>query len=103
MNDWGGVPGKANQGPDPRHHFTLVKGLGHVVIRAAGESLDLRFKPSDDPNKTMIGVLILASRRARIHVHAAHIRQIQVEQDEIIVVESCRDRYPPPRILFYRR
>jgi hypothetical protein len=38
----------------------------------------------------MIGVLILPTAQGAQHVHAAHVGQVQVQQDEVVVVDLAQ-------------
>src|SRR6202790_3276383 len=78
--------GAAHDRMNARNQFVLVEGLGHVVVGADAETLDLVLdagKAGEDQN----GGLDLRYPQLLEHVVAGHIRQIEVEQNNVVVVK----------------
>jgi hypothetical protein len=63
-----------------------MEGLGHVVVGAAAEGLDLgvdlRGAGQDHHRGVDLGVAQLAQ-----HLHAAHVRQVEVQKDQVVIVD----------------
>jgi hypothetical protein len=78
--------GAAHHGVDAAHQLVLVEGLGHVVVGAAAEALDLCVDLAV-PDRIMIGVLIFPTRSWRSTSRPAHVGQVEVEQDQIVVID----------------
>src|SRR5579862_8785755 len=74
---------------DAGDQFVLVERLGHVVVGAAGEGLDLGVDLRGARQDHDRGV-DLADTQAAQHLDAAHVGQIQVEQDEIVIVDLAQ-------------
>ena len=71
---------------DAGDQLIAVKGLGHVVIGPETESAQLAFgivRAGQDQDRRV------DPRHADLaqHLHPVHVRQIQIQQDQIIVVE----------------
>ena len=78
--------GTAHDGVDAGDQFVLMEGLGHVVVGANAETLDLVLdagKAGEDQN----GGLDLRDPELLQHVVAGHVGQVQIEQDNVVVVE----------------
>ncbi len=78
--------GPAHDGVDPRDELVLVKRLGHVVVGAEAETPDLVLdagKAGQDQN----GCLHLRDAQRPQHLEPGHVRQVQVEQDDVVIVE----------------
>src|SRR6516225_328407 len=78
--------GAAHDGVDARHQLVLVERLGHVVVGAEAEASDLVLdagKSGEDQN----GRLHLGDAQRAQHLEAGHVREVQVEQDDVVVVE----------------
>jgi len=73
--------GAAHDGVDARHKFVLVEWLGHVVIGAEAETIDLIFD-AGEAGKDQSWRLRLRDSQVAQHLEARHIRQVQVEQDD---------------------
>ena len=86
LNDGLGVtPGAAHDGVDARHQFVLVERLGHIVVGAEAETLDLvldtRESGEDQGRRLHSG-----GTQAAQYLEARHVRQIEVEQNDVVVV-----------------
>jgi hypothetical protein len=79
----------ANNGVDAGDQLVLMERLGHVVVGAAGEGLHLGVDLGGTGKDHDRGVDLADPQRAQ-HVHAAHVRQVQVEQDEVVVVDLAQ-------------
>src|SRR5450759_3810943 len=78
--------GAAHDGVNARHQFVLVEWLGHVVIGAEAETFDLVLdagEAGEDQNRR----LHLRDAQAAQHLEARHIRQVQVKQDDVVIVQ----------------
>ena len=78
--------GAAHDGVDAGDQLVLVERLGHVVVGAEAEALDLVLdagEAGEDQDRR----LDLARRAAAQHLVAGHVRQVQVEKDDVVVVE----------------
>ena len=72
-----------------RHQLVLVERLNHVVVGTEAETPDLVLdagKPGEDQNRC----LHLGDAQRPQHLEAGHVRQVQVEQDDVVVVELVR-------------
>jgi len=74
---------------DAGDHLVLVERLGHVVVGAAAQGfhlgVDLRRAGQDHDR----GVDLAVPQRAQ-NVHAAHVGQVQVQQDQVVVVDLAQ-------------
>ena len=78
--------GAAHDGVDARHQLVLVERLGHVVVGAEAETADLVLdagEAGEDQDRR----LHLGDAQRPQHLEAGHVRQIQIEQDDVVVVE----------------
>src|SRR5262245_27090267 len=78
--------GAAHDGVDARDQLVLVEWLGHVVVGAEAETADLVLdagQAGEDEN----GRLDLGDAKRAEHLEARHVRQVQVEQDDVVVVK----------------
>jgi hypothetical protein len=75
-----------DHGVNAGDQLILVERLGHVVVGAAREGLHLGVDLGGTRQDHDRGVDLADPQRAQ-HVHAAHVRQIEVEQDEVVVVD----------------
>ena len=78
--------GAAHDGVDARDQLVLVERLGHVVVGAEAETLDLILN-SGEPREDQDRRLHLRYAKAAKHFEARHVRQIQIEQDDVVVVD----------------
>src|ERR1700694_641878 len=89
----GGVDDRLGMALRTAHHrvnagdqLVLVEGLGHVVVGAEAEALDLVLdagKAGEDQNRR----LDLGDAQRAENFVSRHVRQVQVEQDDVVVVE----------------
>src|SRR5213595_2661035 len=87
LNDRLGVAlGTAHDGVDAGDQFVLVEGLGHVVVGADAETLDLVLD-AGEAGEDQNGGLDLRYPKLLEHVVAGHVGQIEVEQDDVVIVE----------------
>jgi hypothetical protein len=71
---------------DAGDQLVLVEGLGHVVVGAEAEAAHLVLdagKPGEDQDRG----LDLGDPQAAQHLEARHVRQVQIEQDDVVIVE----------------
>ena len=87
LDDGPGVaPGASHNGMDARDQFFLVEWLGHVVVRADAGSLDLVLD-AYEAGKDLGWRLDLRKTQAAQHVKARHVRQVEVEKKDVVVVD----------------
>ena len=74
---------------DAGHKLVLVEGLGHVVVGAEAQALDLVFDGreagEDEDRRSHLG-----NTQRLQHFIAGHVRQVDVEKDDVIVVELAQ-------------
>ena len=78
--------GAAHDGVDARHQLVLVERLGHVVVGAEAEASDLVLdagKAGEDQNRR----LHLRHAQAAKNFEARHVRKIEIEEDDVVVVD----------------
>src|ERR1700704_1554789 len=78
--------GTAHDRMDARNQFVLVEGFGHVVVSADAETLDLVLD-TGEAGEDQNGCFDLRHPKLLEYVVTGHIRQIEVEQDNIVVVK----------------
>src|SRR3981189_688427 len=78
--------GAAHDRMDARNQFVLVERLGHVVVGADAEALDLVLD-AGEAGEDQNGGLDLRDPQLLQHVVAGHVGQIEVEKDNVVVVE----------------
>jgi len=66
--------------------FVLVEGLGHVIVGADAETLDLVLD-AGEARENENWCLDLGHPQLLEHIVAGHVRQVEIEQDNIVVVE----------------
>src|SRR5689334_24765285 len=71
---------------DAGHEFVLMEGLGHVVVGAEAEAAHLVLD-TRQAGKDKDGCLYLADTQRLENLIPAHVRQIEIEQDDVVVVE----------------
>src|SRR5215472_5156405 len=78
--------GAAHDRVDARYQLVLVERLGQVVVGAEAEATDLLLdagESGEDEN----GRLHLGDAQRPQHLETRHVREVQVEQDDVVVVE----------------
>src|ERR1700722_15957095 len=78
--------GAAHDRMDARDQFVLVEGLGHVVVSADAETLDLVLD-AGEAGEDQNGCFDLRYPKLLEHVVAGHVRQVQIEQNDVVIVE----------------
>ena len=71
---------------DAGDEFVLVEGFGEIVVRSEAQALDLVLDPRksrENENRR----LDLGDAKRPQHLIARHVREIQIEQDNVVVVE----------------
>src|SRR5439155_5772961 len=87
LNDRLGVAlGTAHDGVDAGDQFVLVEGLGHVVVGADAETLDLVLD-AGEAGEDQNGGLDLRYPELLEHVVAGHVGQVEVEKDNVVIVK----------------
>jgi hypothetical protein len=71
---------------DAGDQLILVEGFGHVVVGADAEALDLVLD-AGEAGEDQNGCLDLRDAQLLEHVVTGHVRQVQVEKDDVVVVE----------------
>src|SRR4029078_4028663 len=69
-----------------RDQFVLVEGLGHVIVGADAETLDLVLD-AGEPGEDQNGGFDLGNPKLLEHVVTGHVGQVKVEQDNVVIVE----------------
>src|SRR5215831_16532921 len=87
LDDRLGMPlGAPHDRVDARHQLVLVEWLGHVVVGAEAEALDLVLdagEAGEDEDRR----LDLGDPQRAQHLEPGHVREVQVEQDDVVVIE----------------
>ena len=78
--------GAADHGVDAGDQLVLVEGLGHVVVGAEAEALDLVLDAGEAGEDEDRRVDLGDAERLQ-HFIARHVGQVQVEQDDVVVIE----------------
>src|SRR5229473_224263 len=78
--------GTADDRMDAGDQFVLVEGFGHVVVGADAETLDLVLD-AGEAGEDQNGGFDLRHTKLLEHVVTGHIRQIEVEQNNVVVVK----------------
>ena len=78
--------GAAHHGLDAGDQLVLVEGLGHVIVGAEAQGLDLGL---DDgvAGQDQDGGLHLGDAQRLQHFEARHVGQLQVENDNVVVIK----------------
>ena len=66
--------------------LVLVEWLGHIVVAAAAETLDLVLD-TREAGEDQGRCLHSGDAQAAQHLEARHVRQVEVEQDDVVVVD----------------
>ena len=78
--------GAADDRVDARDQLVLVERLGHVVVGAEAEALDLVLDAGEAGEDQDRRLDLRDPQRAQ-HLEARHVGQVQVEQDDVVIVE----------------
>src|SRR6516225_10771537 len=78
--------GAAHDRVDARNELVLVERLCHVVIGTDAETPDLVLD-AGEAGEDQNGCLDLGDPKLLEHVITGHVRQVEVEQDDVVVVE----------------
>src|SRR5690606_9557658 len=81
--------GAANHGVDAGDQLVLVERLGHVVVRAAAERLDLGVDLARARQDHHRGV-DLADPQLTQNFQTIHVRQVQVQKNKVVVVDLAQ-------------
>ena len=69
-----------------RDQLVLVEGLGHVVVGAEAKTFDLVLDAGQAGQDQDRSLDLRDTQRAQ-HLETRHVRKVQVEQDDVVVVE----------------
>src|SRR5215471_16082424 len=90
LDDRLGMPlGAPHDRVDARHQLVLVEWLGHVVVGAEAEALDLVLdagEAGEDEDRR----LDLGDPQRAQHLEPGHVREVQVEQDDVVIIELAK-------------
>src|ERR1700730_15228129 len=75
-----------HDGMNARHQFIFVEWLGHVVISSEAKTSDLVFNPAQTGEDQYRRLNSVDSQRPQ-DLEARHIRQVQIEHDEVVIVQ----------------
>ena len=78
--------GTAHDRMDAGNQLVLVEGLGHVVVGADAETLDLVLD-AGEAGEDQDGSLDLRDPELLEHVVAGHVGQVEVEQNNVVIVK----------------
>src|SRR5581483_9298932 len=78
--------GAAHDGVDARDQLVLVERLGEVVVGAEAETLHLVLD-AGEAGQDQDRRLDLGDAQRPQHLEARHVRQVQIEQDDVVVVQ----------------
>ena len=78
--------GTAHDRMDAGNQFVLVEGLGHIVVGADAETLDLVLD-AGEAGEDQNGCLDLGDPQLLEHVVAGHVGQVEVEKNNVVVVK----------------
>ncbi|MNY07295.1 hypothetical protein D3C86_1400940 [compost metagenome] len=81
--------GATDHGVGARDQLVLVEGLGQIVVGAAAEGLDLGFNlvaAREDHDRR----IDLADAQLTQNLKAAHVGQVQVQQNEVVVIDLAQ-------------
>ncbi len=78
--------GTADDRMDAGDQFVLVEGLCHVVVGADAETLDLVLD-AGEAGEDQDRCLDLGHPKLLEHVVTRHVRQIEVQQDNVVIVQ----------------
>ena len=81
--------GAAHDGVDARDQLILVERLGHVVVGAEAQALDLVLD-AGEAGQDQDRSLDLGDPQRPQNLETGHVRQVQVEQDDVVVVEFAK-------------
>src|SRR5258708_575196 len=76
----------AHDGVDASDQFSFVEWLGHIVVGAIAEALDLVLdggKAGKDQNRC----LDFGYPQGSQHLKARHVGKVQIEEDDVVVVK----------------
>jgi hypothetical protein len=71
---------------DAGDQLVLVKRLGHIVVGTEAETLDLVLD-AGEPRQNQDRRLHLGDAQRTQHLEAGHVRQVQVEQNDVVVIK----------------
>src|SRR6266567_1427277 len=78
--------GSSHDGVDARHQLVLVERLGYVVVGTEAEPPDLVLN-AGEAGEDQDRRLYLRDAQLAQHVEARHIRKVQIEEDDVVVVD----------------
>jgi hypothetical protein len=84
--------GSSHDGVDARDQLVFVERFGHVVVGAKAETFDL-VVDSGKAGKDQDWRLHPGNAQLAQHVEARHIRQVQIKEDNVVVVDFAEE-YP---------
>ena len=81
--------GAPHDGVNAGDQFVLVERLGHIVVGAETETPDL-ILDTGQAGKNKDRRLHLRDAQAPQHFEAGHVRKVQVEEDNVVVVDLTK-------------
>ena len=78
--------GASHDGVDACHQLVLVERLGYVVVGTEAEPFDFVLD-TGEAGEDQDGRLYLRDAQLAQHVEARHIRKVQIEEDDVVVVD----------------
>ncbi|MCY1311204.1 hypothetical protein D9M70_614840 [compost metagenome] len=78
--------GTTDDGVNTGDQLILVEGLGHVVVGAEAQAADLVFDAGHTRENQDRGLHLGKTQRSQDFI-AGHIRQVEVEKDDVIVIK----------------
>jgi len=74
---------------DAGDQFVLMERLGHVVVGAKAEALDLVFN-AGEPREDESRRLHFGAAQSAQHFEARHVWEIQIKEDDVVVVDLAK-------------
>src|SRR5437879_13795925 len=74
---------------DARHQLVVVERLGHVVVSTETETAYLVLQ-ADKPGEDQNGRTHFGNTERPENLESRHIRQVHVEQDDVVVVDLAK-------------
>ena len=81
--------GAADDGLDAGHQFVLVERLGEIVVSAEAEALHLVLY-AGETGENQDRRLDLGDTQCAQHLVTGHVREVQVEKNDVVVVEFAK-------------
>src|SRR5580704_2627029 len=78
-----------HEGLNARDQFVLMEWLSHIIVGAEPETLDLVLDIIEAREKQDRRLYLRTAHRAQ-HFKARHVRQVQIKDDDVIVIDLAQ-------------